>query len=294
MNIAILVLAHNAPQVLRETLSCLKGDSFSFWIHLDRKANIAEYQAALGETDYRVRFTQNRTPVFWGGFNMIRATESIASDAIVGSPADAFILISDDSLPLFDGERIKNLIGECKDRFDDHPVAAGSNVWQRYSEFFYLDSYATSARWTPTENRRFHPDDIAAIRRMALRKEKGKTPFHKLCAGSQWWCMSRELLEASINTLRTDTDLRESFEFSAIPDELVFQTLGRIHLPPESHKKQSPMLVDFSREPKPYIFDSLPEGFEPKDHHLFIRKIKNESAKKMMKSIMNGNWHGKN
>jgi hypothetical protein len=72
---------------------------------------------------------------------------------------------------------------------------------------------------------------------------------------------------------RDRIDVRESFEFSAVPDESYVQSI-LMNFYPEMKRVQSPMLVDWTRQPRPYVFQSL-EDVKSRvgEDHCFVRKI---------------------
>lgn len=288
--ISFLVLAYGAPSVLAAFVAQFKGHPVSFYVHVDAKADAAAYRTAFAGLHASVFFVEDRLPIYWGGFNMIRATEILAKQALQDSATKVFSLVSDDALPLWSSDRCVRELLRQPNRFDAHPLAPTAAVRRRYEEFYYLDSPATSARWFPIEARVLSKVDEAALSRLALRRNEGKVAMAGLRAGSQWWSLERNVMQELLNILASDSALRESFEFSAIPDEMLFQTLAHGALGGSGYIC-GPMHVDFSREPKPFAFTGLPEGFVPLREKLFIRKVMAGAAAEMSSSIASGAWY---
>jgi hypothetical protein len=236
-----------------------------------------------------VHFLDERLDVFWGGFNMVRATEALARRALADPRNSVFCLISDDTLPLYSPNHIFEEILVQPNRIDVGLSKRNPPFLRRYTEFFYMDSPATSARPREIQNRNLDETTLSAIQRLARLKERGKFPFPEIWSGSQWWSLGREMLEAILGDLSGDPWIRESFEFSAVPDELAFQTLYANRMGLTARSFTSPMLTEATRDPSPFVFHSLEELPAPPAGKLFIRKIANDCAATIMAGIQK-NW----
>lgn len=249
----------------------------SFFIHLDKKQNYEEYVSSFKRTEAGVKFIDDREEIFWGGHNMICSTLSLAKYALSHSEAAFFVLLSDDTFPLFGPDKLLEKIFSEGERITAREIKKGHPFLSRYEGFFYLDSKQSSARHQPLEDRQILPENLNAYARLQNLMRRGKKPI-QVFHGSQWWILKRETLSFCIDVAETDTWLRESFEFSAIPDEMFFQTIIRNFCSSDissSGNQKSSVFSDFSRNPKPYIYTSI-EEIERKqlEHYLFIRKVR--------------------
>ena len=284
-HIALLVLAHKAPGALAETARVFGADPrFRILVHLDSKIALADF--SNGRTwPENVEFLDQRLDVFWGGFNLVRATEALARRALADPKISACCLISDDTLPLCSPSRIFEALLAQPHRIDVGLSKRNPPFLRRFTEFFYMDSPATSARPREIQSRQFDATALGAIQRLTRLKERGKFPFPEIWGGSQWWSLGREMLEAILGDLSGDLWIRESFEFSAVPDELAFQTLYANRMGLTARSFTSPMLTDVTRAPSPFVFRSLEELPAAPPGKLFIRKVENDSAATLMRGI---------
>jgi hypothetical protein len=275
--VAVLVLAQRAPRCLEALARTFDVPGYRTYVHLDRKVEPAAYALDRRWPD-NLTFVAERFEVFWGGFNMIRATESLACEALQDPRHTAFALVSDDTLPLLPPDRIRAALGSTADRIDVGLSKRNPPFLRRYTDWFFLDSAATSARPLAVQDRAVEGAALDALGRLTRLRERGKFPVPEVWGGSQWWTLGRETLTAILAELAGNEWLRESFEFSAVPDELAFQTIHANRLGLTARSFTGPMLTDVSREPAPFVFRTLDEPPPIPPGKLFLRKIADDAA----------------
>ena len=287
-DVALLVLACGAPDTLEHLARAFADHRFRIHVHLDRKVDLAVYAAGRRWPE-NLRFIADRHEVFWGGFNMIRATEALARDALQHSQTAACVLVSDDTLPLLSPGCIHAAITAQPDRIDVGLAKRNPPFVRRYTGWFFLDSPATSARPMETQDRIVDAVTLDALRRLAQAQARGKYPLPEVWSGSQLWSLGRPVLEAMLDDLARDAWLRESFEFAAVPDELVFQTLYANRLGLTARSFTGPMLTDMTRTPAPFVFHSCEELPAIPAGKLFVRKVADGAAAEVMRRLA-GSW----
>jgi len=284
--ITFLVIGAIAPIILRQMCEVFSADRFSFVVHVDRKANFESYAEGVGEWGH-LSFVDHRYEVFWAGFSMIEATLSLARQALRDPESHYFALISDDTFPLLSPDSLyRTILDEKGTWIQSWRIPEDHLFQQRYNKYFFLDSRFTTPRWFPTEERSFSEHDRIELLELEILKSRGKKKLSGLYAGKQWWVLNRNELTSIIELDRTDEHLRQSFRFSAVTDEIYIQTLFKMLFPDSKHLG-NPMLDDFSRDPKPYVFSSWKDislmlsniqtvkesGAADGQEHLFLRKI---------------------
>ena len=282
--VALLVLACHAPAVLGQLAAACDAPRFRCYVHLDAREDPATY-TGLWAWPAHVEFIGDRFPVYWGGFNMIRATEALVRRALGDMANRVFVLLSDDTLPLVRPDRLFAELMASPDRIDVGLARRNPRFLTRYRDFFFLDSPATSARPLAVEQRSIDPAALDALERLARLRERGKVPLREVWSGSQWWALSRPTLTAVTAELASDAWLRASFEFSAVPDEMAIQTLYANRLGLTARSFTGPMFADMSRAPAPFVYRSWDEVPTLGADKLFIRKIANEAAEPMARQL---------
>ena len=74
MKFAYLIVAHKNPQQLKRLIERLNTEDAVFFIHIDKKADIAPFKEFLKDVNNNKVFWLNRRSIIWAGFNMIRVT----------------------------------------------------------------------------------------------------------------------------------------------------------------------------------------------------------------------------
>jgi hypothetical protein len=282
--VALLVLAHSAPAVLELLASGFGDDRFRILVHLDRKVDLDGYVRGL-TLPASVTFIEERHEIFWGGFSMVRATESLSRAALADPSVGTCMLLSDDSLPLVPPDLVHAELLARPDRIDVSRGWMNPAFESRYTGYFHFDAPATSVRPVEPHRRQVDPPTLAALDRLARLRDRGKFPLPRVWCGSQWWSLGRATLEPILDELAGNEWLRESLEFSAVPDEIAFQSLyaNRLGLTTRSHT--SPMLTDMTRTPVPFIYRSIDEIPQDPPGKLFVRKIDPAAAGPIMAGL---------
>jgi hypothetical protein len=271
MKIACLVLAYNGASVLARALPILEEAGFAVFIHLDRKADREHYRQILGEPGRRCVFIYDPYEIHWGGYTMMRAELKLLATARVAGPYDRYLLISDDAFPVVPALELRDRLSTSVDLITAVKQEKTSYIHGRYHEFYCLDHPTTSIRGEPRtgiidQALEKKISEIAALRRI------GKKVI-ELYWGSQFWSLGRDSVDLVLRVVAADRHLVKSFEYAALPDELMIQSIIGNY---RSHEvlTTGPVYADFSQPGGPRVIVTeadLPLDLQPS--HLFLRKI---------------------
>ena len=278
--VAFLVLGHAAPECLGRLCEQVHDYDIDVFLHLDARTDAEAYRARLGPAATRLLLAPQRLPIFWGGFHMVEASCALIRQAMAHRPYRTLVLLPEDCGLLQSPDRVKRELLRQPTRID---LGLGRLCPRRprYDRTYVLDAAFASARELPVEERAVDVEAFLAIAADLQRLQQlGKTEIPFLYTGSQWWALEGALALELAEQLAVDERLRLSFRYSAIPDESYFQTMVGLRgllEPGPPNPFPSPMLADFSREPKPYVFHELEEIREAhrqrRQPALFVRKL---------------------
>lgn len=243
MKIAALILAYNYPLGLSALARLFSAVDIDTFIHVDEKIDIFPFQEFGGPN---VIFIPRRKRIFWRGFTMIEATIELICAAMENNKYDRYIIISDDSLPIVEMQEFRRRIELNVDYID---LSIVPPIFQsRYENFYMFDSEATQVRWLPVVDREFSDDALMRIERLKALRKIGKKPIPTVFYGSQWMSLTASSVQCILESWNEDHWLRESFEFSEVPDEGYFHTIlaQNLHLP-----SRPLMHVEWSGNPPP-------------------------------------------
>jgi tetratricopeptide (TPR) repeat protein len=248
--IVVLVLAYlqNAAGMERLARYFATIDA-ELLVHVDAKVDDSAYRDAA-KRHANLRLMAERLPIYWGGFNTVRAILRAAELAVAAGPFDRLVLITEDTIPLLAPQDVRRRLASAVE-FMHLVRRPGPAVQRRYRGFYFFDSLATNPRHCDPADRELNDDVITSLERLRALRARGKASVD-LCHGSTYWALSREAIMAVLERHERDAHVRESFEFSSIPEEQYFHTILGGALP---GRHFAPCLyADFSRPPHPYVF----------------------------------------
>lgn len=275
MSVAILVLGFKEPKVLAKVVEVYRRCNFDVYIHLDTKQTLSDYCDAMGLAAQYCKFISNRMSIFWGGYAMVLATIELIKAAKSVNDYSNYVLVSDDTLPLIGVEELKILLHENIDRISARKLNEDDPFYPRYKNFYAYDYRATSLRGRNIESGFIDDEFLSCIKRLEARKIAGKVPID-IYYGSQWWALTRQSINCILDIHYNRLDVRESFEFSAVPDEIYFQSLVA-NFSPFRNRTVGPVFVDWTKAIKPFVYSQIDELSEINTkYYPFARKVSSQ------------------
>lgn len=272
MKLACLIIAFDAAPVLARSLPVLNRAGWDIFIHLDRKADRAAYLHVLGQTAAQIVFVEDPLDVFWGGYSMVQAEIKLLNAARAKAPYDSYLLLSDDSFPVLPSQALAAHFASGEDLITMSQQPEHSPFFARYHDFSFYDHPATMIR-----NRGTRPVIIdeafeQKIAEIAVLRRLGKKAID-VYYGSQFWSLTAESVNLVLSRIENDMQLVKSFEYSALPDELMFQSiLGNFKY--KRNLTTGPVYADFSHRPAPRVFAAISDlPYDLQESHAFIRKV---------------------
>jgi hypothetical protein len=265
---AALVLAYRYPIGLSALTRYFDLTGTDMFVHVDAKIDETPFREAAAAATREVTFLPDRVAVFWRGFTVVEATIALLK-AARANDYDRYLLISDDSLPLVAPAEFRARLAPEMDYMAARP--ADDELRIRYDRFYMFDSAVTQARWLALSDRHVDAETVDRFARLGRLVKRGKKPLETCYHASQWMALTRQSVDTILKSWKSDVWLRESFEFSEVPDEQYFPTILCLKGRPESRHF---MHVDWSGDEPPHVFTTLKE-VAALEHTgpLFVRKI---------------------
>lgn len=229
MNIAYLISVHTDSQQLQRLIQALHPDAH-FFVHVDKKANLDAFTSRIQQEN--VHFIAPRIDVIWGTIRQVDYQMALIQAALeYPIPFDRFFFLSGLDYPLWSNARITSWLEANKEK----EFMAGCRMTLETIDDFQKDLYTVPRPFVqldcigPRWNQRLR----ALFRRMnkalGIRKKlsftaQGKT--WQLYKGSDWWCVSRQLLLHIYNIYKDTPEIRRYFADSFAPSETLPQTIA--------------------------------------------------------------------
>lgn len=248
VKLGVVLLCHSDLPMAQNMARIWADGGASVAIHVDAKANAQHYREMLKTFDDRPEITfTRRHHCDWGSFNLVRATQDAAEQLLQKDPTVTHVFLASGScLPLRPVAELSDYLARFPGRDFIESVAVDDVFWaigglneERFSMYFPFD-------WR--RHRRLFDAFCILQRRLGLRRRLPERLVPHL--GSQWWCLTRETLQAILTDPRR-AEFDRYFRLTWIPDEGYFQTLARRHSP--QIESRSLTLARFDSNGRPYL-----------------------------------------
>lgn len=272
MKVSFILLAHEAPDQLRELICSLLASGSDIYVHHDLSSNHDLEQTAQGwqlEQYNGSLYFAERTRVVWGEWSIIQATlNCLKVVKEQGYSSDYYMLISGSCMPVTPIAALESYLRRSgRDHIET--VNALKNRW--------VTSGLQEERWDKYhvfnwryQQKRF---DLSLKVQRLLGIKRSLPLGHVAHMGSQWWCLRNSTLKEIDALLEHSPELLEFYRRTWIPDELFFQTLVANLIAPEEVDDQLLTRYRFNSwgVPRVYYEDDYPELLA--EELFFVRKV---------------------
>lgn len=221
MKIAFIVLAYKFPKQLDFLLSSLVSENHYFFIHIDLRSDITNFEEVLGKYQSSI-FLLPRSKTYWGSYNCVEVVRLGLEFAYNHEISfDFFIHLSGQDLPLKSNEIIDTFFIENKYKsFINLNISTSEKLKNRLSKckFFISD-----VRYTLN-----YPHSHFLLGYMGLIWKYLISYFdnrYNYLESEFYFSFNRNLVGLLLTQFRKDKLLTFRLQFSEIPEEIVFATL---------------------------------------------------------------------
>lgn len=221
--IVYLILAHNTPSHLKRLVSALLCPESSFFIHVDKKADISEFNQIKGENIF---FSDKRIPIYWGEYSQVEAIINLMRQALrMNQDYDYFVLLSGSDYPLrskgyinsffeiYKGTEFINIVNmPCEE--------AGKSI-SRLEEYRVRSDLPTQPMQKIAQ-RLLRKIGLDLQCKRNYRKYLGNVDPY---AGSAWWALTNSACRYVLHFIDKEKSIVKYFENTSCPDEMLFQTI---------------------------------------------------------------------
>ncbi|HKF04099.1 MAG TPA: beta-1,6-N-acetylglucosaminyltransferase [Candidatus Sulfotelmatobacter sp.] len=221
--IAFLILAHTEPALLRRLALALHAPWARFFIHVDRKSDIAAFKAALWDIPGIVLIDE-RIKVHWGGWSMVKATLNLLEAAIRASPpAQRFVLLSGACYPIRDNTTLRDFLLKNDKEYIDAVKMPNEEEGKPLSLLTQWHFERGHRAFGPVAFVIQQINKLGCLvpYRNVRKGLNGRIPY----AGSTWWALTRGTAEEILRVANAEPQFVRLYKYSACPDESFFHTI---------------------------------------------------------------------
>ena len=244
MKIACLILAHKNPKQLERLIRSLNHPSFHFFIHLDAKSSLPEFDYL--RTIPGVYFVRHRVRVLWAGYSLVQATINGMEEIIGTGQYDYINLLSAQDFPLQPASAIVEFFRTHQGKeFITCWVDDGTNEWWKENSVrikkYHLENWSIPGKY----RLQFLLNRILPERTFPL--------GYTVAGRSQWFSITTTAAAYILQFLREHPELVRYFKYVWGCDEFIFSTV-LYNSPFRKQISDNLMYTDWSeRKPNPKI-----------------------------------------
>lgn len=228
MSVVYLVLVHDQPEHAARLVERLSHPDDVVLVHVDKKADLAAFEAAFAARGVRPTILRRRVFVVWGGWHLVRAMKAGMDAALaLERPWSHLVVLSGADYPIRSTAETQAFFAANTGRSflswseGGQPVTTDAERHGN-AEWYWSGDTSRLLGWkVDVRGRRWHlPNDT--IRWMPRRRiPRGLTAAQGTC----WTNLSREGVAEARRILRRRPLLQLWFWFAFAPDENVFQMI---------------------------------------------------------------------
>lgn len=217
---AYIIIAHKYPSQLHRLVSALTDESSTFFIHLDKKANIAAFQRLIGGS--RVHWVE-RVEANWGEFGLVEATlNALKAVRASGRVFDRILLLSGQDYPIKSNDTIDEFLRQSPhSNFIEYHSLPNPVKWQPKGGMYRVNKYFFGLK--AYQRYRAKALNFLAIIFPFLRRRlpQGMKPY----AGSMWWIIDDYSLRYILDYVEANPDYIAFHKKTFAADELFFHMI---------------------------------------------------------------------
>ncbi len=259
-------MAHKNPEQLGRLLTALQHDDFYFFIHLDSKCELADYEHLAQRP--RVQFTARRFAVRWASYHFTNAIIECTRDILAGSQAFDFInLLSGQDYPIKPASAIHDFFARHKGYSFLAFEPEGSPWWQ------HAKSRITQYHTTYFQFRGQYL--LQRVLNRVLPRRQFPLPYALYGgANGSWWTLDTACAAYLVRFIDEHPKLRQFSRFTWGSDEFLISTVLMNSTFKSSIINENYRYIDWSAggpNPRLLTVDDFPKLAHA--HKLFARKF---------------------
>ena len=267
-SVAVLVMAHNEPELLRLQLERLTQD-FDVYVHTDKKAERL-LRGSLPSSPRLHVIPSHRTP--WGTTDFLRAELELIRTAMARG-YDRYVLVSGQCVPLKSNGDIREVLWETR-----HAEWIGSRRLEPPVDDGFLQR-VKRVYWHAPWRYRGIRKALYSIVEYALEFfyrfiSHPRVLIGDFYFGETWFALNHQSLKAAVRFGEENADFSAEFRGARLSEELYLQTALRRVVPPATEFLPCISYTDWEKGPEtPRVLDMSDYEKMMATSHLFARKF---------------------
>jgi len=236
MHLVYIIIAHKKPQQIVRLIKQLYHKDDYFFIHIDKRVDIVPFIEKFKDEKINVSFVKKRENGRWGDIGVVKATLNALFEIKQKEIDYTHVsLLSGEDFPIKSTDYIRDFFFKNKNKsyieYEPFPVEkleyGGLHRIESYSfNIFNKRETYVPMKWNPTFNYKgMILNFFLGIYSLFLQK-RIKLNNWKHYYGSQWWSLSKTVVNCILNTIENNPQYLRFHKYSLLSDEMFFQTVA--------------------------------------------------------------------
>jgi hypothetical protein len=220
LKIAYIILTHNNPIHLNRMIYRLNSPNVSFFIHVDGKSNISNYNIPKFRNIFVIK---NRIKVYWGEFSQVQAIINLLKMASAKNNYDYYIFLNGTDYPVRNNEYIYNYLIKNKNK-EFISIVEMPGIGKTLDRIWYYRFQNSNRNHSPV-------GIIKQTLNLMIRKLKIKRSFpkqysdFKFYGGCAKWALTGACMHYILDFINSNPKFIQFWRNTHIPDETFFHTI---------------------------------------------------------------------
>ncbi len=279
MKLAVLLLCHEAPELLagRLSLSFYRDADVKVYIHYDARRPAFDFNTLRNvlPADLQCSLLTSRVACRWGEYSLVEATRRLMQVALSDSEftPDYLLLTSGSCVPIRPLSSLQAYLRRRRgiDFIQAHDIVQGRWV----NDGLEAERFAYYFPFNFITQRKLFERATAWQQRMGVKRRV--PPGLRIHFGSQWFCLTQATSKAVVAQFE-QAGLRDFLRHSWIPDEFAIQTLVAAVQRPAFIAGFGLTYYEFDDAGRPLILDNGHEEHLARQPFFFARKLAPEAT----------------
>jgi len=295
MKVAFLILAHQDPKQFERLIKALYSNEVSFFVHVDKKTAIEPFYLSCKNLKNVHFIDENeRIKIYWGGFNMVKATILLMQKAYDSSENyKYFVTLSGVDYPIKSNKFILGFLEKTNLEYvryykipNHEELEYDNGGLDRIEKFYFQDCYFTNTQKDKTKivsliSRSFN----LLFRNFPIKRSypSGFIPY----GGWQHMVLTYSCVEYILDFLQAHTNFKNYHKYTHVPDEIMFQTIIMNSPFKERVVNDNLKYIDYGVVDDNYILTTRHFNALKQSNALFARKFMSDYSERLLELIDN-------
>lgn len=220
IKIAYIILTNNNPTHLNRIIEALNSTNVSFFIHVDKKSNLSNYDILNLKNIFVIK---NRINVFWSEFSQVQSVINLLKIASATNNYDYYILLHGKDYPVKSNKYLYNYLSKNKGK-EFINIVKMPGIGKTLDRIWYFHFQNAFRNYSPLGISKSTLNLI--IRKLKIKRKIPKQYSSlNMYGGSAKWALTGNCINYILDFIKNNPTYIKFWKNTLMPDEAFFHTI---------------------------------------------------------------------